>query len=59
MTHPTAQRLQQGTYRCPTCGATYEALGTETAIICTGGDRHRATQMQPTVDADSREKRTA
>lgn len=44
-----------GTYRCPVCHATYEALGTETAILCDDRGRHRIVKMQPVTDADSRE----
>jgi hypothetical protein len=54
-----AAHCQPGTYRCPTCGATYTALGHETALLCDGGGRHHMTQMQPVTDAESHEKRTA
>lgn len=50
-----AQRLHAGTYRCPRCGATYTALGHETAAICDGGGKHRATAMTRVIDVTNDE----
>lgn len=53
-THPAGTIL-----RCGQCGYTLVATGHEYTAICTGMGRHRATQMRPLVDADSREKRAS
>ena len=51
----TAQRLDAGTYRCPQCGVQYQALGTETALYCDGGGRHKPTAMTPLIDVTDHE----
>ena len=54
-----AARHAAGTIlRCAVCGTVLRCTGHELTALCTNGGRHRATQMRPCEDAESRDTHT-